>query len=387
MRLRRTLALTKRALTQFRHDRRTLGFVFFVPLLMVLVFGYTFGGEPKGLRVAVVDGDVPVFTPTLGENFSLSGAVIDNLNTETFVLLYYDSWEDAEAELQATHVWAVISFPENFTQNLVQRFYMGGNETSTIGLHVDDTNPNVVGTISKELQIAVGKTLDDMAERFPLPSNAAPIAVESTNEYAASGDIRFIDYFAPGVISFAIMMVTTMITIFIFISERRTGTLQRLLASPATEAEIVFGYALAFGVLGLMQSVVILIAAVLIFDITIVGNVLLALLVVLLIAVGHQGMGILLSAGARNELQAVQFVPLIIFPSVLLAGLFWPVEAIPSYLQPLSYFIPLRYGIDAERSIMLRGWGAGEVWVDIAVLIGFAALTLALSVLLLKRRR
>jgi ABC-2 type transport system permease protein len=113
----------------------------------------------------------------------------------------------------------------------------------------------------------------------------------------------------------------------------------------------------------------------------------LALFVVFLIGIGHQGFGILLSTGAKNELQAIQFIPLIIFPSILLSGLFWPVESIPSVLQPLSYLIPLRYGIDAERAIMLRGWGVGEIWLDLVVLVVFAALTLGASILLLKKRK
>ena len=212
-----------------------------------------------------------------------------------------------------------------------------------------------------------------------------PIAIDQVYAYGG-GETRFIDYFAPGVVSFAIMMVTTMITIILFVNERRNGTLQRLLVSPASESEIVVGYALAFAVIGIIQSIVVLMAAILFFDITIVGNIFLALVVILLLAFGHQGLGILLSAGAKNELQAIQFIPLILFPSILLAGLFWPIESIPSYLQPLSYVIPLRYGIDAERSIMLRGWGIGEIWVDILVLILFAVLTLSASVLLLKRK-
>ena len=186
--------------------------------------------------------------------------------------------------------------------------------------------------------------------------------------------------------AFAIMMVTTMITIILFVNERRNGTLQRLLVSPASEGEIVIGYALAFAVIGVMQSIVVLVAAILLFGITIVGNIFLALIVILLLAFGHQGLGILLSAGAKNELQAIQFIPLILFPSILLAGLFWPIESIPNYLQPLSYIIPLRYGVDAERSIMLRGWGIGEIWIDLVVLFIFAILTLSTSILLLKRK-
>jgi len=77
----------------------------------------------------------------------------------------------------------------------------------------------------------------------------------------------------------------------------------------------------------------------------------------------------------------------VLFPSILLAGLFWPVESIPSYLQPLSYVIPLRYCIDAERAIMLKGCGIGDVWLEVVVLVVFAVLSLGGSILLLRRRK
>jgi ABC-2 type transport system permease protein len=252
-------------------------------------------------------------------------------------------------------------------------------------VYLDGSNPTIAGAIQKALTQAIQNTMVNLSKDLNLSQSTQPIGVSTAYEYGG-GDTRFIDYFAPGVISFAIMMVTTMITIILFVNERRNGTLQRLLASPASEGEIVAGYALAFAVIGIIQSIVVLVAAILLFNITIVGNIFLALVVILLLAFGHQGLGILLSAGAKNELQAIQFIPLVLFPSILLAGLFWPIESIPSYLQPLSYIIPLRYGIDAERSIMLRGWGIGEIWVDIFVLILFALLTLSASVLLLKRK-
>jgi ABC-2 type transport system permease protein len=178
-----------------------------------------------------------------------------------------------------------------------------------------------------------------------------------------------------------------MLTIILFVNEHRNGTLQRLLASPATEGEIVTGYAIAFGLIGILQSIVVLVAAILIFDIIIVGSVMLALFVVLLLAFGHQGLGILLSAAAKNELQAIQFIPIIIFPSILLAGLFWPIESIPEILQPISYFIPLRYCIDATRSVMLRGWGLEKIMFEVLILIIFAILMLSLSVIQLKKRK
>ena len=88
----------------------------------------------------------------------------------------------------------------------------------------------------------------------------------------------------------------------------------------------------------------------------------LAFLVVILVAIDAMSLGILLSAAARRELQAVQMIPLIIFPTFLLSGIFVPVDALPSWLSPLSWLIPPTYAVAALRDIMLRGWGIEHVW-------------------------
>ena len=88
-----------------------------------------------------------------------------------------------------------------------------------------------------------------------------------------------------------------------------------------------------------------------------------------------------------GEGQAIQFFPLIVLPTFLLAGIFWPVEAIPSWLRPLSYVIPPSYAVDAIRSVMLRGWGIGEIWVDLVAFLAFAVFFLSLAIWSLKRSR
>ena len=389
MRLRRTLAFSRRALLQFRHDRRTFAFVLVMPLLMILIFGYTFGGAVKGIAVEVVNHDTgisPGSSLLLPNGLFLAQNITRNLDENVLTLHTNTDSENARQFVREGKAWAAILFPANFTQNFLTSLMTPDTISSPkIEIYLDGSNPTIVAAVIKEVTQSVQTTLQELSASLNISEVDMPIAFEQVYAYGG-GETRFIDYFAPGVVCFAIMMVTTMITIILFVNERRNGTLQRLLVSPASESEIVVGYALAFAMIGVIQSIVVLVAAILLFDITIVGNIFLALVVILLLAFGHQGLGILLSAGAKNELQAIQFIPLILFPSILLAGLFWPIESIPSYLQPLSYIIPLRYGIDAERSIMLRGWGISEIWIDILVLIVFAVLTLSASVLLLKRK-
>jgi ABC-2 type transport system permease protein len=360
-----------------------------MPLLMILIFGYTFGGDVKGISLEVVNQDTGLpggVSPLFPHGLYLAENITDTIDADILALHLSSDIDAAREKVDGGNAWAAVFYPANFTENFLVA--LGGHNakiTPKIAVYIDGSNPTIVAAVIKEITRSVQVTLKELSASLNITQAELPIAIEPTYAYGG-GDTRFIDYFAPGVISFAIMMVTTMITIILFVNERRNGTLPRLLVSPASEGEIVTGYALAFAVIGIFQSIVVLVAAILFFNITIVGNIFLALLVVLLLAFGHQGLGILLSAGAKNELQAIQFIPLILFPSILLAGLFWPIESIPSYLQPVSYIIPLRYGIDAERSIMLRGWGVGEIWGDLLILVLFALLTLSASVLLLKRK-
>jgi ABC-2 type transport system permease protein len=362
-----------------------------MPLLMILIFGYTFGGDVSGVKVALINQDrgiQPINIP--GIPFSQGLFLADNvtafLDTTTLSLQPSNDPKLARKQVDDGTMWAAIIFPENFSENFIVSLSQPGSATRPlVEVYLDGSNPTIASAVLRTVSLAIQETMRMLSRTLNLSQTNASLTLDPVYAYGG-GNTRFIDYFAPGVISFAIMMVTTMITIILFVNERRTGTLQRLLVSPAKESEIVVGYSLAFATIGLVQSIVVLVAAIVIFNISVVGNIFLALLVVMLIGFGHQGLGILLSAGARNELQAIQFVPLILFPSILLGGLFWPIESIPSYLQPLSYVIPLRYGIDAERSIMLRGWGLGQVWIDIVVLVVFAMLTITGSVLLLKRK-
>jgi ABC-2 type transport system permease protein len=101
---------------------------------------------------------------------------------------------------------------------------------------------------------------------------------------------------------------------------------------------------------------------------------------------GAVTLGIFISTFAHNEFQMVQFIPLIIVPQMFLCGVIWPVEQMPDYLQWLSVILPLTYAVDGLRDIMLYGYNLADVWVDLAVLLGFAVLTSVLASLTLRKK-
>jgi ABC-2 type transport system permease protein len=383
MNVRRMLAVARKTLRSLKHDRRTAGFLVFMPLFMIAIFGYTFGGDIEDVDVVVMNLDGG------GANGSAAEAIIaeisrgDTLKLSVLSEDHVDPLSAAEEAVRDADAWAAVLFGQNFTSEAEEAIAAMRLGLPVPPCHVtillDGSNPNIAQAVISEVSTAVQMVLVTQYGLVP------PIAVQQEMVYGE--DAEFIDFFAPGVMGLAAMMVTLMLSIISFVHERTNGTLDRLLTTPVTEGEIVGGYALAFGLVALIQSTVILLAAVVLFRIEIAGNPLLLLLTIFLLGIGSQGLGFILSSNAKNEFQAVQFMPLILFPSILLAGVFWPLEAVPELLRPVSYFIPLTYAVDACRSIMIRGWGLGDVWPQLLVLAIIAAVLLVLSAYSLKKRR
>jgi ABC-2 type transport system permease protein len=163
------------------------------------------------------------------------------------------------------------------------------------------------------------------------------------------------------------------------------GTMERLMATPAGRGEIVVGYTLGFGIFALIQSLVILLWSVYVLNIHHVGSLLVIFLIEAILTVVAVGMGIFLSIFARNELQAVQFIPIVIVPQAFLSGFMWPIKDMPGWLQPFAYVMPMTYGIRALRDVMIKGFSLLEIAPDLTILTILALATLALAALSLRR--
>lgn len=361
MNARRILAVARKSLSQFRHDRRTLAFVLVMPLLMVVAFGYTFGGEVHDVRTLVVNEDTG----------PAAGLFLGNLNTDTLSLVAASDPAAARNEVALGHAWAFLWFPENFTADLLAH-------SVTLRVSLDGSSPPIVNAVLGALRAAAEKA-------FAGQGGASAFSLAPDYVYG-SANTRFIDSFAPGIIALAVLMVTTIFSVVIIVREKTGGMLERLFSTPLRPMELVLGHALALSVIAVLQSAVVLGAALLLFQVQVAGNVVLVFAVLLLFAVGNQGLGMVASAAARNELQAVQFIPAVLFPSLLLAGVFYPLEAIPGGLRPLSWFVPMTYANDAMHSIMLRGWGATDIGLDLVVLAAYAVITLLAAAFFIRRQ-
>jgi ABC-2 type transport system permease protein len=192
---------------------------------------------------------------------------------------------------------------------------------------------------------------------------------------------------APILLAVIVFFLTYILTAIGFLRERTAGTLQRVLVAPVARRGLVVGYVLGYGVLATVQSLVLLGAAVAFLDVSFANGVSLFVAVELLGAFTALGIGVLLSLFAENEFQAIQFIPVVITPQVILGDTFLPVEQLPVFLEWPARAMPVTYLVRAMEYVVLDLGTATEFWWSMAALFAFASLSVGVAGLVVGRAR
>jgi ABC-2 type transport system permease protein len=365
---RRLRSITRRIVDQFRRDPRTLALIFVVPVAVTGLLGWVLGDrqtvEP---RVAIVDLD------PASRGF-VAGA-FERASTASGLKLVTGLTDNAavRAALSKDDLDLAIVIPSGFGQSLAS----GGSAAITIVTQGADP----LGDASRigELQRVVSTALLDLA-----PSGLGGRVSIQRETVFLSPDASMLDALAPIFVGYFGYFFVFILTGVSFLRERVGGTLERLLATPITKPEIVLGYSLGFGIFATLQVIVLLAFVLGRLDVPALGPLsaftiglavptagspLLLFFIALLLALGAVNLGIFLSTFARTELQVIQFIPIVIVPQGLLAGIFWPVASLPAPLQPIAHVLPLTYAVEALRDVMIRGQGLEAAGVQLAVVV------------------
>ncbi|SEP09911.1 ABC transporter permease [Trujillonella endophytica] len=186
-----------------------------------------------------------------------------------------------------------------------------------------------------------------------------------------------------GIFPFVVMFLVTSIAM---LRERTSGTLERLLTTPLSRLDLLLGYGAAFGVAAGVQAVVTVTVATTLYDLDVAGSPGLVVLIAVVDAVLGVALGLLASAFARSEFQAVQFMPVVVLPQFFLCGLLVPREQMAGWLQAISDVLPLTYAVEALQEVGASETATATMWRDVAVVAGAALLALALAAATLRRR-
>ena len=363
---RRVLALALRIVRQFRRDRRTLALLIVVPLVVLSLLAYLMRGEESHLRVDVVN---------LDEGGRLSDGVLTRLAEGGFKLHLTNAGE-AREHLKNGESSATLTFPAGFSAAFAQ------TRRANLDLRLEGSRPQHSGKIVAGVNRALAQTIASLAAG----QENLPITVDISYQHGGQ-DFDTLDYFAPAFIGMFVFVFVYLLTSVSFLRERTQGTMERLWASPLSRAEMVLGYMLGFSVFALLQSLIVLLFSAYVLRVHYSGNLAIVFLIEAILTVAAVNLGIFLSAFARNEFQAVQFMPLVIIPQILLGGVIFPVGDMAPYLRWISHFLPLTYANAALRDVMVRGYALThpDVAANVGVLLAFAAAIVVLGALTLRR--
>lgn len=339
----RIWAIILRILRQFRRDKRTLALMFIAPIFVLTLMNIVFNGsqyEPKLGSINTPD--------VMNERFEKLGATV----------LKYETREEAEAALDYRKIDALVESSEGQLQVKIE-----GSEPS----------------VNKAVLLLMQKVGEGLQSDVASPSL-------SIAYLHGSEDMTSIDQLGPILIGFFIFFFVFLIAGVSFLRERTTGTLERLLSTPLKRWEIVLGYTGGFGLFTILQALLISWYSIKVLGILMTGSFLYVLLLTLLMSMTALTLGTLISAFANNELQMIQFIPLIIVPQFFLSGMF-PLETLPEWLRGFGVIMPLTYGAHALTNVMIRGKGWEAIASDVYVLIGFSLLFILLNILALRKHR
>ncbi|MFI6129150.1 ABC transporter permease [Micromonospora sp. NPDC051141] len=200
------------------------------------------------------------------------------------------------------------------------------------------------------------------------------------------GAPRTFDRVALIMLGFFPFIIMFLVTSIAMLRERTTGTLERLLTTPLGKLDLLFGYGIAFGLAGVLQSTVASLVAYQVFGLDTAGSPWLVVLIASVNAVLAVALGLFCSAFARTEFQAVQFMPVVVAPQLLLCGLFVPRGQMAGWLQAVSDVLPLSYAVEALQEVGAHAEPTGTMWRDVAIVAGAAVVALVLAAATLRRR-
>jgi ABC-2 type transport system permease protein len=368
--LSRVGAIFSKEMIQMRRDRLTLGMMFIIPIIQLILFGYAINLNPKNLPTAIHIGDPSPIARTLVQGLETSGYFHIKLQTQ----------DPAEADdwLARGKVAFIIAIPADFSEKLIR------GERPQILIEADATDPaaasNAIAQAEKIFELALRHDLK--GPLADLNAGPPPFDLVLHSRYNPEAITQF--NIVPGLLGVILTMTLVMITSIAMTRETERGTLENLLAMPSFAYEVMIGKIMPYVAVGLLQTVIILLAAKLLFGVPFQGSLLLLSLAVGVFVVANLSLGFTFSTLVETQMQALQLTFFFFLPSILLSGFMFPFRGMPQWAQYLGEILPLTHFLRIVRGVMLKGANFEQLHQEFLAILVF---TLAVGLLAMARYR
>ena len=362
----RVLAVMAKEFKQLTRDRLTYAMMLAIPVIQLLLFGYAINAQPRHLPTAVLVQEDSVFAR------SVVGAL---QNSAYFDLVAQArSTEDLDRMLRQGEVTFAVTIPGDFTRRVAR-----GDEAQIL-IEADATDPAATGgAVAAAAALPAQALAHDLKGALGARAQARPpFEVVVHNRYNPEAITSY--NIVPGLLGVILSMTLVMMTALSVTREAERGTMESLLATPLEPLEVMIGKLAPYVLVGMIQTLVILVLARFVFGVPMQGAPPTLEIGISLFIVGSLALGFLISTVARSQLQAMQMSVFYILPSILLSGFMFPFRGMPEWAQAIGQVIPVTHFLRVVRGVLLKGQGFGDLWPELAALLAFVCVVTALAI-------
>lgn len=380
----RSIYIARRVISELIRDKRTLAMMFVAPVLIMFLMKLIFTqSATTSVTVATVDVDGNIRTAL---NDVKHVSVEKKASNASAKQALKDQKVDAIVHQTSDNHYTVTYANTDATKtSLVKAGFKAA--LAQVGVKQLKQTTVKLGQTVTQMATTIQKVAPQAASNLTLPTAKKQATTKITNKYNyGDKDTGFFNKIVPILMGFFVFFFVFLISGMALLKERTTGTLDRLLATPVRRGEIVFGYMMSYGILALIQTVIIVLCTVGFMGVEITGTLGAVMVINFLLALVALAFGILMSTLAQSEFQMMQFIPIIVIPQVFFSGIV-PLDSLASWVKDISYVLPLTYAGNAMTQIIMYGTKLSRLGLDIGVLLLFLAILTALNVRGMRRYR
>lgn len=338
----RIYAVMAKEFTQLRRDRITFAMILGIPLIQLLLLGHAINTDPRRLPAAIVSHD----------QSGIAHEIVATLERTTYVEFRYRPNSEAEMDglMRRGRILLAVTIPPDFTQRLIK------GDKAQILAEADASDPqSVAGVITAVSALPSEALRRELIGPLARDPSQPPFEVVVHRLYNPEGISAY--NIVPGLLGIILSMTLVMMTAMAVTRELERGTMETLLSTPATPLEIMVGKLAPYVLVGIVQTLVVLITARLLFDVPLAQTAAgwLAFIVgILLFIIGNLSLGYLISTLARSQLQAMQMSVFYLLPSIFLSGFAFPFYGLPGWGRALGELLPVTHFLRIVRGSLLK---------------------------------
>ena len=369
----RIFSIIRKEFLQIFRDPRTLAMIIIMPIMRLFLLGYAATTDVKNISMTVWDQSKTIQSRNLLDAFRAA---------DYFVIEHsVGSLEEYQALIESGDTRVVLVIPPDYDRRLME-----GNAQI---LMVLDGSDATVGATALSTARLVGQAYSTkiMSEQSSLAGRIAPSApVEVRTQVWYNPDLNSAFFNIPGVIGMILSFITSILTATTIVRERERGTIEQLIVTPIRSWELIAGKLLPYVILGFIETLEVLLIGHWWFGVPIRGSGGLIILTAGLFLMSSLGIGLLASTMANTQQEAMMTVMMFNLPMIFLSGFFFPIAAMPKFLQIVSYAIPLRYYLTIIRSLLIKGVGLAAIQSEVIALIIFGVVIMGAASLRFRKR-